>query len=37
VSASDKLKPGHYTLVISATNAQALSSTPTSLSFTIKK
>jgi hypothetical protein len=37
VSRSQKLKPGRYTLVISATNAAGVRATPVSLSFTIVK
>jgi hypothetical protein len=37
VSRSQKLKPGHYTLVIMATNDAGQRSRPHSLSFTIVK
>jgi len=37
ISNSRKLKPGHYTLVITATNAAGQRSNPQSLSFTITK
>jgi hypothetical protein len=37
VSPVAKLKPGHYTLVITATNSAGVRSAPMSLSFTIAK
>jgi hypothetical protein len=37
ISPVEKLKPGRYTLVITATNSAGVRSAPTSLSFTIVK
>jgi hypothetical protein len=37
ISRSRKLKPGHYTLIITATNASGRHSRPVRLSFTIVK
>jgi hypothetical protein len=37
ISAVEKLKPGHYTLVITATNSAGEHSAPQSLSFTVVK
>lgn len=37
ISPEEKLKPGRYTLVITATNSAGMRSAPKSLSFTIVK
>ena len=37
ISPTEKLKPGRYTLVITATNSAGVRSAPKSLSFTIVK